>query len=84
MITSIITGWIRTIVPIVVGPVLAWLLARGIEVDSEVVYGAVSGLLSAAWYTLIRLLESRWPQTGWLLGVAKTPTYTGSGGGPGV
>lgn len=69
---------IRTYVPIAVGAVLAWLASRGVNVDDGAAQGLVAfltALLSALYYAVARLLESRWPQAGWLLGSPKQPTY---------
>lgn len=77
MIGQIVTGWIRTIVPIVLGPVLAWATIKlGVEFDGEATFAVVSALLSGAYYTLARLLEQRWPAAGALLGRASQPTYS--------
>jgi hypothetical protein len=67
---------IRTWVPVIVGSFLSWLITVGIELDersSTALITALTGLLIAAYYTAVRLLERRWPQVGVLLGLAKTP-----------
>lgn len=75
MSTGIIS-WVRTIVPIGIGAAVAWLLTLGIEVDAttqnSLVVG-VTGLVIAAYYSLVRLLEKKFPWIGVLLGVAKSP-----------
>lgn len=76
--SNFVTSLIRTYVPIVVGAVLGWLVSIGVEgVDqhqAEAVAGAVA-FCQAAWYAAARVLEKRFPQFGWLLGVPKNPTY---------
>lgn len=75
MSTGIIS-WIRTIVPIVMGGFVAWLVALGVHLDKgteDALVVAVTGLCIAVYYTLARLLEKRFPTLGVLLGVAKTP-----------
>lgn len=72
-------GLIRTWVPIAVGAVIAWLATAGLQLDKETQAAAVvalTGLIQAAYYTVVRLLENKYPAVGWLLGKAKTPTYT--------
>lgn len=70
---------IRTWVPIAVGAVIAWLTTSGLEVDAEtqtsLVIG-ITGLIQAAYYAVVRILENSFPQAGWLLGKAKAPNYT--------
>lgn len=67
---------IRTYVPIGVGA-LATFLARtlDVEIDTAATATAVTAVASAVWYGLVRLLEKRWPQFGWLLGAPKQPSY---------
>jgi len=69
---------IRTYVPVVVGAFVSWLLTLGIEIDAAAQTGLVTGLtavVTAAYYTIVRLLEKRWPWFGVLLGTTKQPTY---------
>lgn len=75
-----IIAWIRTIVPVVVGAAIAWLVTLGISLDktteNALVVG-ITGLVIAGYYTLVHLLEKKFPQVGVLLGVAKTAdSYT--------
>jgi hypothetical protein len=65
-------------VPVAVGFLIAWGLLPATLSDQAV--AAFSALLTAAYYLIVRLLESRWPALGWLLGAPKTPTYPGSSG----
>ena len=69
---------IRTWVPIAVGTVLTYLATKGIEVDEATrvnLIAGLTGLVSALYYALARLLENLWPSFGLLLGVRKTPNY---------
>lgn len=73
-----ITALIRTWTPSAVGAALAWLLTLGIELDPDTQAGLIAGLTAvmvAAYYALARLLESRWPWLGVLLGSTRQPTY---------
>ena len=81
-INAQIISIIRTFVPVLVGQIITWLAAQGI-LDAT---GEISGLLismltlvfTTAYYAIVRLLETKVSSKfGWLLGVAKTPTYKG-------
>lgn len=77
--TDFILSLVRTYTPIAVGAVVAWLVTLGVEVDVETQAGlvvALTGVIQAIYYTVIRLLEKKFPQIGVLLGSAKTPEYT--------
>ena len=70
---------IRTYVPILAGALVAWLLTLGVAVDVETQPGLViafTGLLQAAYYTLVTLLAKKFPKIEILLGSKKTPEYT--------
>jgi hypothetical protein len=72
-------GLIRTWVPITVGAALSWLATNGLELDKETQTAAIvasTGAIQALYYTTVRLLENKVPQIGWLLGSAKTPSYS--------
>jgi hypothetical protein len=61
---------IRTIVPAIVG----WLVvAFGIDPESSEAF--LTMLITAAYYTGVRLLAEFIPQAGWLLLVNKAPRY---------
>ncbi|MFI0894902.1 hypothetical protein [Streptomyces sp. NPDC020983] len=66
----------RTVVPMIVGALVAALAHAGIGVDSATATVWLGGAFSAAYYALFRVLEahvsSRW---GWLLGLARPPQY---------
>ena len=75
---SFIISQIRTYVPILVGALAAWLLTKGIELDTDTQAGLIvflTGLLQGLYYLIVRLLEKRWPKVGVLLGVASKPVY---------
>jgi uncharacterized membrane protein YfcA len=63
----------RTLVPMIVGLVAGSFLAGYVDPDAldEVVTGAVT----AVYYLVIRLLESKMPVFGLLLGSKKQPVY---------
>lgn len=68
---------VRTVVPYIVGVILGWAAAAGIEVDDklEAALGAVlAALFGTLWYVIARVLEVYVsPRFGWLLGLAKSP-----------
>jgi cell division protein FtsB len=73
-----LVSYIRTYVPVAVGLVVGWLVARGLVVDPSLQAGLttlISGGAIAVYYAGIRSLEARYPAFGWLLGAAKTPIY---------
>lgn len=71
---------IRTYVPLGVGAGLTWLASvLGVVVDestSTAATVAAVGIASAAYYTVVRQLEKRWPALGVLLGSTKQPAYS--------
>lgn len=83
MISDFVLSLVRTYVPIGLGLLLT-LLARNydIVIDEATSAGLVAGmvgLVSACWYVLARLLESKWAFLSLLLGTppkVSTPTYT--------
>lgn len=79
--SDFVIGLIRTYVPIAVGFVISFLVANqwvddetGAQVVAQISAG-VTALLSAIYYTAIRLLAERWPWFGSLLGVNVAPKY---------
>jgi uncharacterized membrane protein (DUF441 family) len=78
-VSDFTTSVIRTIVPVIVGSVLAWLASRGIRLDDEAATGLSTFLVAvftAAYYILIRLVERKYPGAGALLGSPKKPEYS--------
>jgi hypothetical protein len=76
--SDFVIGLIRTYVPIVVGVLLSWLVSLGLNLDPSVQAGLISaltGILTAVYYTAVRFLAEKWPGAGILLGVNKAPAY---------
>lgn len=78
--TGFVPSLIRTYVPIGVG-VLVTFLARKLHIvideqTSASLTLALGGVAMAAYYTLVRWAERRFPELGWLLGLAKQPAYS--------
>lgn len=76
-----LVGHIRTIVPMVVGAFIGWLVTLGIldpEAAIETQVALISGVTTicqAAYYALVRALAERFPWVGIFLGVNKAPDY---------
>ena len=70
---------VRTLVPVIVGSVLAWVARIGLELDPEfelALTAVLTALFTAVYYIGARLLETHvTPKLGWLLGSAKQPDY---------
>ena len=75
MKNSLLPSVLRTVVPVVVG----YLLTLGVissSVDEPTLTTAVTGVVTVAYYVVVRLVETYVsPKFGWLLGYAKTPEY---------
>ena len=66
----------RTIVPIIVGWILAQLLRLGIDIDATFLVPFFNELVIAIYYVLARIIEQRWPGVAIvLLGSSKQPQY---------
>lgn len=63
----------RTLVPIIVGALMASFL--GSDLDPQALQSVVGGVISAVYYTVVRLLELKIPGVGVLLGARKQPVY---------
>lgn len=70
-----IISLIRTVVPIGLGIVVAWLANVGVDIDETEVIQAVTGVVIALYYGLVRALETKFPWIGWFLGMPKPPVY---------
>ena len=81
---SLFDSLVRTFVPIVVGAVISFFVARGITLDPEFELVATTALTAAftgGYYLLARLLEVYVaPKFGWLIGLAKAPVYQAEAG----
>ena len=63
----------RTIVPVIVGLTTGSFL--GPYVDPDALEKVVTGVVTALYYVGLRLVESRLPSAGILLGARKQPVY---------
>lgn len=82
-LSTLIPSLIRTYVPIAVGALIAWLITLGVTLEEAVEQGLtvfLTGLLIAVYYTVVRVLEKRWPALSVLLGSSTMPAqYTDDG-----
>jgi hypothetical protein len=70
----------RTVVPAVVGYILATLASHGVQVDGtaeNLLTAGLTGILGGAYYITVTAVQSRWPLAGVLLGSTAVPTYEG-------
>lgn len=66
---------IRTVTPFVVGFVVVVLVRLGIDIDNATATAAITTALGTIYYAVVKVLESRWPSIGRLLGRALPPLY---------
>ncbi len=81
MLTALYNSIIRTGVPIVVASAATYGAKVGLDVDSAALSAVLGGLVGSGYYTVARLLETRYPKLTWLLGSSTQPTtysYDGS------
>lgn len=75
---DLITSQIRTFVPLAVGALVTWLTTKGIKInptDASSIVPFLTAVFSGLYYSIVRILEIKWPKFGWLLGQAKKLTY---------
>jgi hypothetical protein len=68
-----IPAFIRTAVPHLIGPLVAYF---GLDIRDPGTLALVTALTGYLWYVVVHTVELRWPQFGYLLGVAKAPAYS--------
>lgn len=70
---------VRTVVPMIVGPVVLWLVSLAPDLDTtgltEALSTVVAAAISAVYYVAVRLAERRFPNAGALLGRRSQPVY---------
>jgi hypothetical protein len=74
-VSDLLKSIIRTFVPVVVGLILSALAKAQIEIDDQALTQIVDAVFVGGYYALVRFLEVRFPQLGWLLGLPTTPAY---------
>ena len=64
---------IRTLVPLLIGPLIA---RFGLNPDDPNTLLLAGAGLSYLYYVLVRVIETKYPKVGYLLGIAKAPAYS--------
>lgn len=67
---------IRTAVPAVIGAVVAFAATHGMNLDPTMAVSLITPLVITVYYTLVRKVEDKYPQAGWLLGYPASPSYS--------
>ena len=73
--SDVLTSIRRTIVPLVVGYLLAQAARAGFSIDEGQLTGVIESLVTGVYYSALRILEVKWPQVGVLLGAMRQPIY---------
>ena len=76
-VRDLLPSIVRTVVPIVVGALLAVAARAGFDLDAGLAAPLVDAVIMGGYYTAVRVAEQRWPLVGVLLGWAVSPTYGG-------
>jgi len=77
MVDKILPSIIRTVVPAVVGVLVAALAVAGLHLDAVVFTPTITLAVTSGYYAGVRWLEVKFgPKFGWLLGKAGAPKYT--------
>jgi hypothetical protein len=80
VVASIGSSVVRTVVPVIVGTLLGWAARIQFDLDVGLITEAVTVIVTTLYYVVVRLLETRVaPAWGYLLGIAKVPTYAPPG-----
>lgn len=66
---------IRTLVPIVVGP-LAARFFPGVDIQDPDLLLLTSAVITYVYYVVVRVVEDKFPKAGYFLGIAKRPVYS--------
>jgi hypothetical protein len=78
MLSDYVISLIRTWVPLIIGAVAAWLVARGLNFGPATEAGAITaltGAITGVYYAIVRGLEMKFPFLGFLLGHTAKPHY---------
>lgn len=65
----------RTLVPVVVGYLLAQATRAGFDIPADQLTGVVEALVTGAYYAAVRIAEQYVPALGVLLGASRQPRY---------
>lgn len=89
--SSYVTSLIRTIVPTIIGALIGWVSSiswladllglSNLSADKQASLTATAvGVAIALYFSVVRKLEQKWPQLGWLLGKTGAPVYVPTSG----
>lgn len=82
-VDKILASVIRTVVPVIVGLVLSYAVKVGLHLDEAWVTDLVTLAITTAYYSGVRILETRGSAAwGWLLGKASAPKYANGPASP--
>lgn len=73
--TDVLLSIRRTVVPLVVGWLIAQAARAGFDLPAEDLAGVVEAVVTSGYYIVVRLIEARFPAAGILLGAARQPLY---------
>lgn len=73
---AVLKSIIRTVVPLVVGWILTLTGRIALDVDPSAVTSIVQTVVTAVFYSVVRLAEQHRAWFGWLLGLANPPLYS--------
>lgn len=72
---ELLTSLLRTVVPLIVGWAITALAKLGFDLDESTAALALQGVITTAYYALIRIIEQSKPVAGVLIGGRTQPTY---------
>jgi hypothetical protein len=79
MLDAYLQSVIRSVVPVAVAALVSFALRYGVHLDTGATADALGALAGSAYYALVRWAEEKFPNLGWLLGKAGTPSYGTAG-----
>lgn len=81
MLAALYASVVRTVIPVAVALAATYGAKAGLDVDTTALASLLGGLVGSAYYTVVRVVESRYPAFTWLLGTKTQPagySYDGS------
>lgn len=72
--TNLLLSIRRTVVPILVGLIMASFIGKYVD-DVQELQNVLSSVIAAVYYAIIRVIETKWPKIGILLGAKTQPVY---------
>lgn len=72
---TLLPSVLRTVVPIIYAMLVQWGVVSWLDLPSELWENVITGLVTVAFYVVLRVAERYKSQIGWLLGYAQQPVY---------